>query len=93
MPDHLKAPGIGDSVIVGPLTYDTEGFLEDVKKRQRKEINKNIAVSDWHKRMFIEEKKKHPHKFPLSMRALKESPGPGEYVYENSEYYKKNKSF
>lgn len=27
------------------------------------------------------------------MRALKPSPGPGEYVYENSEFYKKNKSF
>ena len=27
------------------------------------------------------------------MRALKASPGPGEYVYENSEFYKKNKSF
>jgi hypothetical protein len=29
----LKAPGIGDSVIVGPLTYDTKGFLEDIKKK------------------------------------------------------------
>jgi hypothetical protein len=43
--------------------------------------------------MFNEEKMKNPHKFPVSMRVLKPSPGPGEYVYENSEYYKKNKSF
>jgi hypothetical protein len=43
--------------------------------------------------MFNDEKKKHPHKFPLSMRAIKASPGPGEYIYENSEFYKKNKSF
>jgi hypothetical protein len=67
----LKAPGIGDSVIVGPLTYDTEGFLEDVKRKQKKDINKKIAVTDWHKRMFNEEKLKNPHKFPVSMRALK----------------------
>ena len=38
------------------------------------------AVDDWHKRLFDEEKKKDPEKYPEMVQSKIPSPGPGQYV-------------
>lgn len=85
-PNHLKAPGIGDSVgeNVGPQTYRPEGFLTDIQRKQKMEIFTKTAVNQWHKRMFDEERKRSPSKHPeFAALNKKPSPGPGAYIKQD----------
>lgn len=82
MPDYQKAAGIGDSVdgFLGPGTYDrTEKPGKKAKERMLIQINKQIAVNDWHKRLFEKEKQKSPEKY-ADHKAKVPSPGPGHYT-------------
>ena len=91
MPDYMKASGIGDSVGagVGPSTYKPEGFLDEIMKQQKREICNKTAVKQWQKRLHEKDMQKNPEKYPY-YNPEEPKPGPGHYVYELSEFNRKN---
>ena len=95
MPTYKKTTGVGDSTtLVDAHSYHTDGYLTGVEARQRREINKEVAVKQWHKRLLEEDKRKDPVKFARFLVNEKKSPGPMQYRPEGFKHaFDRKKSF
>ena len=78
IPDFLKAPGIGNSCKgVAPNSYKVaDGPFDDIKLKMKLDKFSKVAVNQWHERLFENERKKFPTKYP-QFKAKNKSPSPG----------------
>ena len=95
MPDYQKAAGIGDysqtQQNVAPGAYNPEGFLAQIELERKAEINTKVAVKQWQERLHKAKVEKNPEKY--GREGKKPLPGPGQYQFEESQYFKKGKNF
>lgn len=94
IPTFKKTKGVGDStMLVDPHSYHVDSYLKEVQDKQRKEINKVVAVKQWHNRLLEDDKKKDPKKFARFLVNEKKSPGPMEYMHERAKPFVGRKDF